>query len=258
LKRDEIDCTLEQVAAVIHAIGLFVMNGVRVSETEFQEVSVQEGYALWAASYDQEKNGLIFIEEQYTNRLLAQLPFSKMLDVGTGTGRHALKLARRSVSVTAIDQSPEMLAVARRAAQREGLSIDFRLTSFDDGLPFEAQQFDLLICALMLSHVSNLTYSLQEFARVLQDGGYLLITDFHPFHTIYGWSTVFSHAGVKYRLPTIGHTRDDYLGAISASGLTVREVIDIPVGEVPVGYLPEEILRNHAEKPFCLIILTQK
>ena len=44
-----------------------------MSEPAFQAVSVQEGYALWAASYDQEKNGLIFVEERQVDRLLAEL-----------------------------------------------------------------------------------------------------------------------------------------------------------------------------------------
>ena len=79
---------------------------------------------------------MIFVEEQQVDRLLAQLSFTKVLDVGTGTGRHALKLARRGASVTALDQSPEMLAVARQAAQRVVLPIDFHLLSLDDGLPF--------------------------------------------------------------------------------------------------------------------------
>ena len=229
-----------------------------MSERVFQEVSVQEGYALWASSYDQEKNGLIFIEEKHVGQLLAHLPFSKVLDVGTGTGRYALKLARQSVNVTAIDQSPQMLAIAQQAAQRKGLSLDFRLHSLEHDLPFEAQQFDLLICALMLSHVPNLAHALQEFARVLQDGGYLLITDFHPVHTIYGWKTAFRRAEVTYQLPTLGYTRDDYLEAITASGLTLLEVIDIPVGEAPDGYIPEEMKRMYADKPLCLCILAQK
>ena len=229
-----------------------------MSEAEFQDVGVQEGYALWAASYDQGKNGLIFVEERHVDRLLAQLPFTKVLDVGTGTGRHALKLAQRGASVTAIDRSPEMLTVARQTALSKGLSIDFRLASLDDDLPFEAHQFDLLICALMLSHVPNLTHSLREFARVLQDGGYLLITDFHPVHILYGWNTAFIREGVKYRLPTVGHTRDDYLKAITASGLTILEVTDVPVSEAPEGYLPAEMVRNYAEKPLCLVILAQK
>ncbi len=229
-----------------------------MGETAFQEVSVQEGYALWAASYDQEKNGLIFVEERQVDRLLAQLSFTRVLDAGTGTGRHALKLARRGAHVTAFDQSPEMLAVANLAAQREALPIDFHLLSLDDGLPFEADQFNLLICALTLSHVPDLAHALQEFARVLQDGGSLLITDFHPVHTLYGWKTMFRRAGVSYHLPTVGHTKDDYLETIRACGLTILDVTENLVGEVPEGYLPEEMRRTYADKPFCLSILASK
>ena len=72
---------------------------------EVREVSVQEGYALWAASYDQEANGLIALEQRQVERLLAPIPFTAVLDVGTGTGRHALQFARRGARVTALDQS---------------------------------------------------------------------------------------------------------------------------------------------------------
>jgi ubiquinone/menaquinone biosynthesis C-methylase UbiE len=229
-----------------------------MSETEFREISVEEGYALWSASYDQEHNGLIFLEERQVDRLLAQLSFSRVLDVGTGTGRHALKLAGRGANVIALDQSPEMLAVASLAAQREGFSIDFHLLSLDDGLPFEANQFDLVICALTLCHVPHLAHALQEFARVLQNGGHLFITDFHPVHTIYGWKTAFKRAGVTYHLPTVAYTKDDYLEAVTASGLTILEVAESLVGEVPEGYLPEEMRRTYAHTPFCLSILAHK
>lgn len=229
-----------------------------MSETEVRETSVQEGYALWADSYDQEQNGLIFLEEQQADRLLSQISFRRVLDVGTGTGRHALKLARSGASVTALDQSSQMLAVARQAAQREGLPIDFRLLSLEEGLPFEANQFDLLICALTLCHIADLVHALQEFARVLQNGGHLLITDFHPVHTTYGWRTAFKRAGVTYHLPTVAHTRDDYLEAIRASGLTILEVAESLVGEMPEGYLPERMRRTYATAPFCLSILAHR
>jgi ubiquinone/menaquinone biosynthesis C-methylase UbiE len=229
-----------------------------MEETEVRAVSVQEGYAAWATSYDQEQNGLIFLEDRQVDRLLTQISFSKVLDVGTGTGRHALKLARRGVNVTAIDQSLQMLAVARQAAQHEGLSIDFRLLSLEEGLPFEAQQFDLLICALMLCHVSNLTSAIKEFARVLQSGGYLLITDFHPVHSDYGWETTFEREGVKYQLPTVAHTKDDYLNEITKCGLTISEVVENVFGELPQGYAPEHIIREHASTPLCLSILARK
>jgi 2-polyprenyl-3-methyl-5-hydroxy-6-metoxy-1,4-benzoquinol methylase len=114
-----------------------------------RKVSTQTGYALWAATYDSENNALIALEEPYVDAIVATLPITTALDVGTGTGRHALKLARRGIEVTAIDQSPEMLAVAQDAARSAGLPINFRCASLDSGLPFEKHSFDVLVCALM-------------------------------------------------------------------------------------------------------------
>lgn len=234
-----------------------------MSEVEsVQEVNTQEGYARWASSYDQEVNALIVLEESYVDQLLAQISCEKVLDVGTGTGRYALKLARKGASVTALDQSPEMLVVAQQAAQNERLSIDFRHASLNEGLPFTADQFDLLICALMLCHVPNLADVVKEFARVLQPGGYLLITDFHPDSVSYGWRTGFQQTGVRYLLPNMLHTRNDYLQALAANDLTLLKVIDLPLRALPARSYPppltEEFIQTHGEKLFCLILLAQK
>ena len=155
-----------------------------------------------------------------------------------------------------------MLAVARRAAQREGLSIDFRLASLDEGLPLEANQFDLVVCALMLCHVPDLSHALQEFARVLRPGGSLLITDFHPDSVSYGWRTGFRQAGVRYRLPNMPHTRDDYLEAMKKSGLMVLKAIDLPLGALPERDYPlpmtKEFIKVHGRRMYCLILVAQK
>jgi len=227
-----------------------------------QEVSTQEGYARWAASYDQEKNALIVLEETHVDQLLAGLTFTSVLDVGTGTGRYALKLARTGASVTAVDQSPEMLAHARRAARNEGLSIDFRLASLEHGLPFAANQFDLLVCALMLCHVPDLAAPMREFARVLQPAGSLLITDFHPDSVRYGWRTGFRQSGVRYLLPNMPHTRDAYLEAITGCGMKLTTLREMPLGALPAGDYPpplsEDFIRTYGHRQFCLILLAQK
>jgi malonyl-CoA O-methyltransferase len=125
-------------------------------------------------------------------------------------------------------------------------------------LPFAAQQFDLLICALTLSHVPHLSRVLEECARVVQPGGYLLITDFHPDHTRYGWRTAFVRDGVKYYLPTVGYSRADYVEAITASGCVILQVLESLVGDMPEGMVPEEMRRIYADKPFCLGVLAQR
>jgi len=234
-----------------------------MSEAEVvREVSTQEGYARWASSYDQETNALIILEETHVDQLLEQHSFTRVLDVGCGTGRYALKLARTGAHVTALDQSPEMLAVAQQAAQQEQLSLTFHLASLEESLPFAENQFDLLICALMLCHHPRLDQAIREFTRVLQPGGFLLLTDFHPNSVQYGWRTGFRQTGVKYLLPNMPHTRDTYLEALAMHGLTLVKTLDLPLRALPAGQYPpplsEEFLQLHGEKLFCLILFAQK
>lgn len=224
----------------------------------YHEVNVRKGYALWAQTYDSEANALIAAEELYVNDILARLTFSKALDVGTGTGRYLSKLAHDNVQIVAIDQSLEMLAIARKIAQDRGLPVHFEVTSLDNPLPFDAQTFDMLTCALVLCHIPDLFRVAQEFGRVLQDDGYVLITDLHPACFVYGWRAEFEHADLRYFMPTMPHTRDDYLEALTQSGLTILEARDISLGELPEGYFSQSFMREHSEKFFCLIVLAQK
>lgn len=88
-----------------------------------------------------------------------------ILDVGTGTGRAAIALARRGAIVTGIDASAEMLAVARRRALESGTSVTFlegdahRLTAPD-------RSFDSVVCLRVLMHTPDWRRSLGELCRV--------------------------------------------------------------------------------------------
>ena len=222
------------------------------------EVDSQKGYALWAESYDREKNPLIATEEPYVEKLLKDIPYSCVLDAGAGTGRYALKLARRGAHVTAIDSCPEMLAVAKENARRLKLNIDFQLASLQDQLPFDASEFDLVLCALVLTHMPNLADTVKEFHRVCKKEGYLLVTDFHPDSLAQGWRTEFNKKGITYQLPNGEYTRGEYLKTIQKAGFTVLQVVDVPTHEIPKGYVAEEILDSYGDVGLGLIILGQK
>jgi SAM-dependent methyltransferase len=223
------------------------------------EVSTREGYALWAASYDREENPLIGAEEPHVHPLLDTLTVTVALDAGTGTGRYALELARRGASVAAVDQSAEMLAGAKGAAQRIGLAIDFQLGSLD-ALPFRTGHFDLVTCALVLCHIPDLMRPLREFSRVLAGGGYVLITDFHPDAVLLGWRTVCARPEAVYQLPNPERPRADYLACVERAGFGLHRVIDVPVRDIPVGSIPfyEKTIRDDGDDPLGLIILAQK
>jgi SAM-dependent methyltransferase len=244
---------------IITAVDRTTTRVLLADEYEVREVDIRAGYAAWSSSYDAERNPLIAIEEPYVDTLLAQLATTTALDVGTGTGRHALRLARRGMRVTAIDQSPEMLALARQAAQREGLTVDLRLGRIEDGLPFDADRFDLLICALMLCHVANLSQAMAEFLRVLRPGGSLLLTDFHPAAIIdLGWRSSCLQPGITYLLPNNRATRADYLRAATEAGFSIQTVVDAPIREAPEEFFPGTLRQHSGDTPLCLIVLAQK
>ena len=228
------------------------------SDHIFQEVDTLKGYAIWAPTYAKGRNPLIEAEEAPVEELIKGLPISSVLDVGAGTGRYAIKLARRGAAVAAIDQSPQMLDLARQAARSEGLNIDFRLASLDDDLPFEAGRFNFLVCALMLSHIPDLDLAVQKFYHVLQEAGYLLITAYHPDIINYGWRTVFDRPGITYGLPNVSRTRAEYLDTLTARGFTLLNVIDVPVRDVPSGIFSGTVIETTGDVNFCLIILAQK
>ena len=235
-----------------------VTSVVLPSEVEVREVSTREGYAKWSRIYDAEGNALIAVEQRHANAILVGLRYHAVLDAATGTGRHALNLARQGAAVTAFDESEEMLAVARRKAQEAELGIDFRLASLNERLPFESARFDLVICALALCHVPNLAAAVQEFARIVKSGGHLLITDFHPDSVAHGWRTIFWEGPVRYTLPNYPSGRADYLCAIETAGLCAERVLDIPFREIPPGLCTEDMRAELGALNFCLVILARK
>src|SRR5712691_5217451 len=84
-----------------------------------------------AAGFDAARFGgpigrlLLEDQERVLFEFLGDVSNTRILDLGTGTGRAAIALARRGARVTGVDASAEMLSVARRRAAEERLPIDF-------------------------------------------------------------------------------------------------------------------------------------
>jgi SAM-dependent methyltransferase len=124
-----------------------------------------------AASFDAKRFGgpigqmLLEEQERVLFEFLGDVSGQSILDLGTGTGRAALALARQGAHVTGVDPSAEMLAVARRRAAESNLAINFQ-----DGdahaLQFSDQSFDAAVCFRVLMHVPKWRRSLSELCRV--------------------------------------------------------------------------------------------
>lgn len=111
--------------------------------------------------------GTLIAEDQ--ERVLAgfsgEVRGRRVLDVGTGTGRAALALAARGASVTGVDASDEMLAVARERAAAAGTPVTFERGDAHD-LPFADRSFDVAVCLRVLMHAPDWRRCLSELCRV--------------------------------------------------------------------------------------------
>jgi demethylmenaquinone methyltransferase / 2-methoxy-6-polyprenyl-1,4-benzoquinol methylase len=103
-----------------------------------------------------------------------------VLDVATGTGLVAAELVdRHGCRVTGIDQSPEMLAMARARVDARGLAERVTLEQAEaERLPFPDETFDGLTVTYLLRYVDDPGRTLRELVRVLRPGATLASLEF--------------------------------------------------------------------------------
>jgi ubiquinone/menaquinone biosynthesis C-methylase UbiE len=130
---------------------------------------------------------------QYSERMVELLPTvlarfdarpQMVLDVACGEGTFAVAVAKKGLQVTGVDQSPQMLQLARERAERENVNVEFLLQDMRS-LPFE-ERFNLVTCWFdslnYLLELEDLTKTFAGVCRALRKTG-LFIFD---MNTIYG------------------------------------------------------------------------
>lgn len=181
-------------------------------------MSVEEGYAQWAAFYDEPGNELLELEQPVVWAILDSLPVGVALDAACGTGRHSARLAELGHSVIGVDRTPEMLAVARAKVPAG----DFREGDLH-ALPLEDDSVDIVVCGIAVSHVPELEPVLAEFVRVLRPGGHLVLSDSRGHFADIGLPLVRQRAdGTFGYMPVWSRLASDYLAAALPLGLQVR------------------------------------
>lgn len=152
--------------------------------------SIREGWKdkwnfnSWADSYDEDvkvDRGALKIYENY-NKVLNKV-YEKstiagdgisVLDIGVGTGNLAKKFLENNYRVVGIDQSREMLRVAKHKYP----NLKVRLGEFLK-IPFNDKVFDIIVSTYAFHHLNSEEKSLaiKEMIRVLKDNGKIVIGD---------------------------------------------------------------------------------
>ncbi len=167
---------------------------VRADRAEMAEAY----FANHASEWDQIRSLHIDeqVVEQEMQRILSAYSLGRLLDVGTGTGRMIELFAGQSDYAAAIDNSPEMLRVARAKIDRLASKVEMMLGDFND-LPIDNDSFDTLILHQVLHYAQNPQRAIKEASRVLSENGRLMIVDFSS-HNVEDLRKYHAHARLGF------------------------------------------------------------
>jgi len=168
---------------------------------------------------------------------LGQRAQGRVLEVAVGTGRN-LPHYPADVTVTGIELSPAMLAIARQRAADLGRDVGFQEGDAEH-LPCGDASFDTVACALSLCTIPDPAAAIGEMKRVLVPGGRLLLLD----HIASTWPPVYAAQWLFERITIRAageHFTRRQLPLVRAAGFQLVETGRLKAGTVE---------RIHAVKP---------
>jgi demethylmenaquinone methyltransferase / 2-methoxy-6-polyprenyl-1,4-benzoquinol methylase len=161
-------------------------------------VSARTLFAPLGPTYDRYAAALSFGQDPRWRRFLVSRidagPADSVLDVATGTGAVALELLRqKGCTVVGLDQSPEMLAEARRRLPGNVELVE----GTAEELPFPEASFDALTFTYLLRYVSDPAATLRELARVVRPGATIAGLEFAVPHGVWRpWWELYVRVGL--------------------------------------------------------------
>jgi ubiquinone/menaquinone biosynthesis C-methylase UbiE len=190
-----------------------------------------------ASSYDKQIAFFEKIQFAGGREWLAERARGRVLEVAIGTGLN-LPHYPADVTITGIELSPAMLAIARQRATGLGRDVDL-LEGDAEHLPFDDASFDTVVCALSLCTIPSPDAALAEMRRVLGPGGRVLLLD----HIGSTWPPIYAAQWLLERITIRAageHFTRRQLPLVKAAGFKIVESERLKAGTVE---------RIHAVKP---------
>jgi SAM-dependent methyltransferase len=199
--------------------------------------SVSRGYNRWAAVYDHDLNPLPALEEPVFRAAVGDVRGLSVVDLGCGTGRHAIWLAAGDALVTAVDFSEGMLAEAR--AKPGADRVRFLTHDLHQPLPLPGSAFDLMVSGLVLEHLRDLDGFFREAHRVVRPRGRAIVSAMHPAMLLRGSQARFTDpdSGEVIQPGSLPHQLGDFVMAAVRAGFKLDGVDEYaPDAEFAIRY----------------------
>ncbi len=209
----------------------------------YKTLSVADGYAAWARTYDETVRDLLDLPLLERIRSVDWPSIERAADLACGTGRSGAWLAQQGVKrIDGVDLTPEMIELARRKEVYDGLHVcDVADT------PLESAAYDLCIMVLADEHLDDLRPFYRETARLTRPGGLFVIVGYHPHFMLLGIPPHFHpELGEPLAITSHLHYTSDHVRAAHAAGWSLLEMHEHLIDEACIAAKPKwEKLLNH-------------
>jgi ubiquinone/menaquinone biosynthesis C-methylase UbiE len=207
------------------------MRTLQIRDTN--KASVIEFYEKEAQSYDEKRSSSAagkFIwgtERGMILNLCEDIKRKKILDLGAGTGRYSIELAKNGANIVSYDPAKAMIKVINEKSYKENV---IERISFVQGdgkkLPFKDSSFDGIICMYVLSHLSTYKDVLREMKRVIKPDGFI-IANFPNILSTYLPAAIYvnvTHHAVGKRVYSKFFTKNKVKKTLESAGFVIEEV----------------------------------
>jgi 2-polyprenyl-3-methyl-5-hydroxy-6-metoxy-1,4-benzoquinol methylase len=211
----------------------------------------------WRKFFD--SHAPVYMDNVFTKNTAAEVAFiieelklepgTRILDVGCGTGRHSVELAKRGFRMTGVDLSGGMLDQARKAAAEAGVEIE--LIQSDATQMKLAEEFDAALClcegsfGLLSHHDDARNHGLAILSNInaaLRPGGRLILTCLNGLLKIRKYSQEDVDSGVFDPYNIVEYFMMDCKTPSGVESVRVREK----------GYLPSELAQLATDAGFTI------
>lgn len=143
-----------------------------------KDLSVDKFYDFWAKRYDKDPNLAIFLEEKLIKSFIGNVKNKDILDLGCGTGRYTLPLAKKGANVVGVDFSKAMLKKAKIKAKQTGVKVE--LINEDITKYSPKKKFDTVLSMLVQGHIKNIDKLIENISKASKLNTEVIISNLHP------------------------------------------------------------------------------
>ena len=185
-------------------------------------MNIREAYNSWSSSYDTVENKTRDLEAIALQQFLKNRSFSRILEIGCGTGKNTERLSQHCEQITAVDFSEGMLEKAKQKVASK--NVTFIQADVNQPWHFAIVPFDLITCSLILEHIEDLHKFFRQTAAALKPDGLFYVCELHPFKQYNGSKARFESQSGVYELDCFTHHVSDYFNAAVENGLVCENL----------------------------------